>query len=298
MNLYLDDEMLSMWTTIPSGQRSSIIQSAIREYAGKNINPKEELIMKLKQKMLRIDNEITALQQERKMISEELNRVQDDMKLVEIDKEDVFSTIEERAGTLLRAEANYRSFTGKSYYRIHNIIDGKIYIRNNRTGRTNSNFTKKTVDLAIDRLVAAGGQLPIGQFVPVKMHEYAVVHLHPQLVAKNGLICWVELDMELVSSVPDNIPDDLESSSPPSEWVSDNNWLAVTVDGYKAHMCVNCRAYASDKVAIEFIEEHPYLGNTFATKYWMWKDGGFLYWGHHHLDGGGGSTHTILTPIR
>ena len=154
VNVYLDDKTLNMWLKIPSGQRSALIRDAIRNHAAnENSDPKEELIMKLREQLSDTNSEIVQLEHTREMLTNELERMQVDLSPVDIDKNRFFCTIEDRARIFINADANYRSFTGKSYYRIHDVVDGKIYIRNIRTGRTNSNFSRKTVDKAIDRLV-------------------------------------------------------------------------------------------------------------------------------------------------
>tara|TARA_B100001750_G_scaffold160926_1_gene129799 strand:+ start:230 stop:1159 length:930 start_codon:yes stop_codon:yes gene_type:complete len=303
VNVYLDDKTLNMWLKIPSGQRSALIRDAIRNHAAnENSDPKEELIMKLREQLSDTNSEIVQLEHTREMLTNELERMQVDLSPVDIDKNRFFCTIEDRARIFINADANYRSFTGKSYYRIHDVVDGKIYIRNIRTGRTNSNFSRKTVDKAIDRLVAAGGKLPVGQFIPVKMHEYTVVHLHPQLYVKDGFIHWNQSEMAPVDEkmIPNN-PD--LAAKAPDAWISNEHWLAVTVDGMRGHMCIyhSTTHWSSQKISISLIDEHPHFtefmqGNDgiWWTKYYMFKGDGILYWGHHHK--GGGSTQTILTP--
>ena len=106
----------------------------------------------------------------------------------------------------------------------------KIFISNLRTKRNNSNFSKRTTDIAIDRLIAHGGKIPVGQFIPVKMHEYTVVALHPNLMEKDGFVCWINEDVVLVT---DEMIPLHNNEMPPEEWVSTDNFLAALIDGKK-----------------------------------------------------------------
>ena len=303
VNVYLDDEMLKIWNSVPTGHRSSIIKKSLRDYSKEKISPKQEIILKLKEKLLTIRSSIDNLEYEKAMIQKELELLQSNRKSTNIDKEMFFQTIIRRAKILLEKRANYRSFTGKSYYKIHSVVNDKIYIENIRTGRTNSNFSRKTTDLAIERLISAGGRIPIGQFIPVKMHEYTVVHLHPNLSAHNGFIIWNEKEMDYVTE--DMVPVNQDLVNPPPEtWSSDSNWLKVTIDGLKGHICIysSTTHWGSDKIVISMIDEHPHFATTdgfndqpWMTKYYDFFEMGVFYWGHHNLKGGGGGTHTVLT---
>ena len=62
VNVYLDDKTLNMWLKIPSGQRSALIRDAIRNHAAnENSDPKEELIMKLREQLSDTNSEICLL---------------------------------------------------------------------------------------------------------------------------------------------------------------------------------------------------------------------------------------------
>lgn len=303
VNVYLDDEMLKVWNSVPSGQRSSMIKKTLRLYSAENISPKQEIIMQLKEKLHNTKSKIALLQHEKEMIEKELLQLGQNKIKTNIDKKSFFDLILKRAKILHEKNANYRSFTGKSYYRIYDTTNNKIYIENFRTGRKNSNFSKQTTDLAIDRLMSAGGRLPIGEFIPVKMHEYTVVHLHPNLSAQNGFIIWQEgkynyVTEEMIPSNPDL------SVRPPEEWVSEENWLAVTIDGIRAHVCIynSTTHWSSSKITIAMMDYHPHFSaksdigdQPWMTKHFNFYDTGIFYWGHHNLKGGGGGTHTILT---
>ena len=45
-----------------------------------------------------------------------------------------------------------------------------------------------------------GGKIPVGQFIPVRMHEYTVVALHQNLIEKDGFVCWIREEVVLVSN--------------------------------------------------------------------------------------------------
>ena len=278
VNIWLDDATLRLWEKIPTGERSSIIKGAIRSNASSEMNdPKTKMInMKLAQ-LSTIDMELENLQMKRTMIQTELANLRSGEEVVKISKEKFWNTIERRAAVYMEHESVYTSYSGKSAYSIFNLVKDKIYISNRRTGRTNSNFSKRTTNLAIDRLIAHGGKIPVGQFIPVKMHEYTVVSLHPNLVEKDGFVCWIQED---VIPVTEEMIPQHNGEMPPEEWVSTDNFLAVLLDGKKALIG------QGRKIVIFFREQHPRFGvhenpeYPWQTKYWKWIGPGMLYWGH------------------
>ena len=91
---------------------------------------------------------------------------------------------------------------------------------------------------------------------------------------------------------------------PPETWSSDSNWLKVTIDGLKAHICIYSSSthWGSDKIVIAMLDEHPHFTTNdgfddqpWMTKYFDFFEMGVFYWGHHNLKGGGGGSHTVLT---
>ena len=68
VNLYLDDETLNIWNSIPQGQRSNILKRALRDYNKGEVTPKQEIIMKLKKKLHKGNSTVTQLRFEREMI--------------------------------------------------------------------------------------------------------------------------------------------------------------------------------------------------------------------------------------
>jgi len=56
----------------------------------------------------------------------------------------------------------------------------------------------------------------------------------------------------------------------------------VMVDGIIGKAGVGCFGGYSERIMIELNEEHPELGKSFATKYFMFDENkkGLVYWGH------------------
>jgi hypothetical protein len=280
VNVYLDSKTLKLWGDIPSGQRSSIIKEAIRNNSIKKpVDPKTEMINMKLVKLEKVNMEMEQLIKQKLMLEDELNNLKSGEEILNISKDDFWNKIEKRGFTYLENKSVYHSYSGKSRYSIFDISEGKIFIKNIRTGRTNSNFSKRTTDIAIDRLIAHGGKVLVGQFIPVKMHEFTVVALHPRLITKDGWVCW--LDENTIPVQEDMIPDNDSGDKPPKEWVSNDTWLAVMVDGKRAHACFASPGW-SGKIVLEFIDEHPTMGDgLWMTKYFRLLDGdGILYWGH------------------
>jgi hypothetical protein len=77
----------------------------------------------------------------------------------------------------------FDSPTGRSSYRIENIVDGKVMVE--RIGSKSSKpstFTFATVEKALSRLKKSGGEwIDVGKFMPVLAQECAMVEIHPQL---------------------------------------------------------------------------------------------------------------------
>ena len=215
----------------------------------------------------KVSIEIKNLELKREMIQTELTNLRSGEEMIKISKEEFWNTINDRAVVYLQNESVYKSYSGKSAYSIFNVENQKIFISNLRTKRNNSNFSKRTTDIAIDRLIAHGGKIPVGQFIPVKMHEYTVVALHPNLMEKDGFVCWINEDVVLVT---DEMIPLHNNEMPPEEWVSTDNFLAALIDGKKALIG------QGRKIVIFFCEKHPVFGvdesseYPWQTKYWKW----------------------------
>ena len=76
----------------------------------------------------------------------------------------------------------------------------------------------------------------------------------------NDFIVWNTQKLSYVTEEMLPINQDL-TAYPPEEWVSNDSWLAVTIDGYKAHICIytSTTHWGSDKIVIEFMEQHPHF---------------------------------------
>jgi hypothetical protein len=293
VNIYLDDDTLAMWEKTPSGERSGIIRDAIREYAKQRSDePHAEAIRHLRRRQKILDLELRQRETEFEMNATQLLRLTGQGE-VQVNKDIFWDELMSKAKTYQEINAVYSSFTGKSRYRIESTDDNRIRILNMRTKRTTSNFSQKTVDKALDRLIAAGGSLPIGQFIPVKMHEYAVVALHPRVYTTCGIIHW---RYEEMTNVTENmIPEqsDMTGGPPPGDWVSNESWLAVTVDGRRGHVCINVRSYASTKIVYQLIDDdHPDFSEIdfWQTKRYIFTKPGLMIWG-------GGGPVEVLTPV-
>ena len=283
VNLYLDDATLKLWENIPSGQRSTLVKDAIRSNAAKmDVDPVQEMLMKLQHELMMVITQKRELSHREEMLNDEIARLSSKVSKVKIDKDKFWQAIESQAILFLNNRYVYHSYSGKSRYSIHGAGDGKIRILNVRTKRTTSNFSQKTVDLAIDRLVAGGGKVPVGQFIPVKMHEYTVVALHPRLIVKDGYVQWLE--QEMVGVTEEMLPD-CQNDITPDEWVSNQDWLAVLIDGKKAHASVGRSGSfgQTSKIGIRMIESHPAfgLGDIWPTQYYMFEEPGVFTWGHN-----------------
>jgi hypothetical protein len=93
----------------------------------------------------------------------------------------------------------------------------------------------------------------------------------------------------------DMIPEqsDEDGGPPPGDWVSNESWLAVTVDGRRGHVTVNHRYFASTKVVYHLIDDdHPEFSRMdfWQTKRYIFTKPGLMIWG-------GGGPVEVLTPV-
>ena len=239
-------------------------------------------------KLAKVNMEIEQLELNREMIRGELENLRFGGKEITISKDSFWDRLNERAAIYQENSSVYHSYSGKSKYSIYDVQNDKIYITNMRTGRNNSNFSKKTTNLAIERLIAHGGKIPVGQFIPVKMHEYTVVSLHPNLYERNGFVHWLNQEMILVTEgmIPEH-----NGKMPPDEWVSTDYFLAALLDGRKVLIG------QGRKIVIFFREEHPHFNldehseYPWQTKHWKWIGPGVLRWGHES------ATQKVVVPF-
>ena len=75
---------------------------------------------------------------------------------------------------------------------------------------------------------------------------------------------------------------DMTGGPPPGDWVSNESWLAVTVDGRRGHVCINVRSYASTKIVYQLIDDdHPDFSDIdfWQTKRYIFTKPGLMIWG-------------------
>ena len=85
----------------------------------------------------------------------------------------------------------WESYAGRAEYRVHAVsTDERIYLENINTGRTTSNYQKGTFTLGLRKLMERGARIKQGEMIPVNMHEYAAVWLHPRLHLRGGHIVF------------------------------------------------------------------------------------------------------------
>ena len=194
-SVYLSDELLSTWESIPTDQRSQVIAKALRDYAANDDNPEllemrriELGINNLTHKMKELEMEVSAKQTRLKEIRGGLN-------IMKIDDGNEWNEYLKNAKEAQENGTIWESYAGRAEYRIHDVAYGRVYIENLGTGRTTSNFQEGTFTLGLQRLMDRGGKIRQGDMIPVSMHEYAVVSLHPNLeIEGNYIVFKTELE--------------------------------------------------------------------------------------------------------
>ena len=281
VNLYLDDDSLALWEQIPSGNRSALVKQMLRDYT------KSTVVDKHQQNIRRYESELNMLSAKRSNIESEiamkkemLSNLRSSASDLKIDFQKFWDGLVKHARDAYASEDSHYSYTRKSQYKIHSVSGKRINIENIRTGRTNSNFTKDTVDLALQRLIDGGGKVRIGHFIPVKMHEYTVVALHSNLYEFDGYVYWSDVAVKPLvgSSIPHNRGPGFghQPGVPYDDW----NWVLVLVDNKPARCCTGNPGW-SDKIIIEWDEPNPIWPEQFQTKYFRFDVPGKMAWGHH-----------------
>ena len=76
VNLYLDDECLDVWHTIPPGMRSQIVRQALLNQYANDASGREKLLMKQKERELTmVDRELTNLTQKKTVLISEIEEL-------------------------------------------------------------------------------------------------------------------------------------------------------------------------------------------------------------------------------
>ena len=284
VNVYLDDDTLELWKTIPSGERSTIIKRAIQDAAA--MQPEDERIVKLQK--LRMEKE--NLEMERSKIRMKMDNLESSIEdllgdFVQNDTNvsEEFDVLKEYADCLHK-DQTVASYSGRSHYSVTEVAEDHITIKNAKNGKE-AKITRSEFENSLMMLIAGGGKIAQHSFIPYKMKEYAVVALHPRLVPKYGAIEWMD---EFTVPVNSSMLPDNRGTYPPEDWVSDKHHLAVMIDGRRAHISSGDR----DRVAVFMMDDHPQLGkegdDPFVTKHWMIKNPGQFFWGHN------GHVHSII----
>ena len=289
VNLYLDDDSLALWEQIPSGNRSGMIKQMLRDYT------KSSGVNEQQQKIKRFETDINSLSAKRTKIEDDiaikkdmLAKLRSGTNKLKIDKNEFWSFLVNKAKDAQKKQDIHYSYTRKSLYKIYSASNKKINIENLRTGRTNSNFTKNTVDLALQRLDDGGGKVRVGHFIPVKMHEYTVVALHPHLYEFDGHVHWSDVPVRPLNEaiIPNHRGDGFDGSK--GVEYKDWKWIHVLVDNKPARCCTASPGW-SVKIVIEWDEPNPRwpaleysTPAQFMTKYYYFDEPGKLSWGHDH----------------
>ena len=189
-SLYLNDEMLSIWDSIPADERGEVIRKALRDYANQNDDdPNLREIRKTEIELQNLQNSLDLIKKnvvDKKMRLEELRG---DKNTMTIDYDREWNDLLKRAREAEEGGEIWESYAGRAEYRVHAVsTDERVYLENINTGRTTSNFQKGTFVLGLRRLMDRGGRIKQGDMIPVNMHEYAVVSLHPRLHLRGGYI--------------------------------------------------------------------------------------------------------------
>tara|TARA_B100001123_G_C14957867_1_gene886417 strand:- start:56 stop:658 length:603 start_codon:yes stop_codon:yes gene_type:complete len=191
-SLYLNDEMLSIWDSIPADERGEVIRKALRDYANQSDDdPNLREIRKTEIELQNLQNSLELIKK---------NVVDKEMRLEELRGEKNTMTIDyvrewndhlKRAREAEQGGEIWESYAGRAEYRVHAVsTDERVYLENINTGRTTSNYQKGTFELGLRRLMDRGGRIKQGDMIPVNMHEYAVVSLHPRLHLRGGYIVF------------------------------------------------------------------------------------------------------------
>ena len=76
VNLYLDDECLAVWHSIPPGMRSQIVRQALLNQHANDSSGREKLLMQQKKRVLSmVDKELTHLMQKKTILISEIEEL-------------------------------------------------------------------------------------------------------------------------------------------------------------------------------------------------------------------------------
>ena len=191
-SLYLKDEMLSIWDSIPADERGEVIRKALRDYANQSDDdPNLRGIRKIEIELQNLQN---GLEQIKKNVADKEMRLEElrgEKNTMTIDYDREWNDHLKRAREAEQSGEIWESYAGRAEYRVDAVsTDERVYLENINTGRTTSNYQKGTFTLGLRRLMDRGGRIKQGEMIPVNMHEYAAVWLHPRLHLRGGHIVF------------------------------------------------------------------------------------------------------------
>jgi hypothetical protein len=195
--IYLANDLKSVWDSIPTNERNEMIDRLFRNYAySKEIDPNIKRIKNLELELQQLEDEKHNIDAQMQMKKSMLDNVIGGMNPPEIDYENEWMVLVNNAIIAKENNTIWRSYAGRAEYKVHQIKDGRIYLENVGTGRTTSNFQKGTFILGLQRLIDNGGRINMLEMIPVKMHEYAVVFLYPNIQIEGESIIFMNEDGE------------------------------------------------------------------------------------------------------
>jgi len=191
-SLYLNDEMLSIWDSIPADERGEVIRKALRDYANQSDDdPNLREIRKTEIELQNLQNSLELIKKNVAYKEMRLEELRGEKNTMTIDYDREWNDHLKRAREAEQGEEIWESYAGRAEYRVHAVsTDERVYLENINTGRTTSNYQKGTFALGLRRLMDRGGRIKQGDMIPVNMHEYAVVSLHPRLHLRGGYIVF------------------------------------------------------------------------------------------------------------
>lgn len=152
-----------------------------------------------------LEKEIAAKDAEKQALSYEIldteKKLQEEISKVEfrLDREDFLAKAFANGEKCVNQKQFFGNIRNKTSYQFDRMENDKIFILNCNTGRRNSSFGVGTLESAMQDLEDGNGRVPHGGgLIAVKMHEEALVSLHPDLWVRDGEIVY---DRDFVESV-------------------------------------------------------------------------------------------------
>ena len=184
--------MLSIWDSIPADERGEVIRKALRDYA--NQSDDDPNLREIRKIEIELQNLQNGLEQIKKNVADKEMRLEElrgEKNTMTIDYDREWNDHLKRAREAEQSGEIWESYAGRAEYRVHAVsTDERVYLENINTGRTTSNYQKGTFTLGLRRLMDRGGRIKQGEMIPVNMHEYAAVWLHPRLHLRGGHIVF------------------------------------------------------------------------------------------------------------